>query len=194
MRYTSRLTKAFDLAIELHQNQKRKGGEIPYITHLLAVAALVGEHGGDEEQLIAALLHDAVEDQGGQPTLEKIRENFGDRVAELVLACSDTDVSPKPPWRERKEAHIKRMAEADIDARLIIAADKLHNARTMLNDQRRIGDSLWNRFTGGKEGTLWYLDASLRALSDEWSHPILEELADVLMNLRDNVWSNGGHY
>ena len=188
MPYTSRLTKAFELAVELHQNQKRKGSGIPYITHLLAVASLVGEHGGDEDQLIAALLHDAVEDQGGRTVLERIQEQFGPRVANLVAACSDSDATPKPPWRERKENHIRRMPQLEPEARLIIAADKLHNARSMVHDRRRIGDSLWNRFSGGRDGTMWYLDASLRALSTDWSHPILEELADVLMGLRDDLY------
>ena len=126
------------------------------VTHLLAVAATVGEQGGTEDEVIAALPHDAVEDQGGAATLATIRERFGDTVAEIVAACSDTDEVPKSPWRERKERSIAHLAAVAPAARLVSAADKLHKARAILADLRAHGEAVWGRFNGGGEGTLWY--------------------------------------
>jgi (p)ppGpp synthase/HD superfamily hydrolase len=176
MTYGPRAREALLLAFDLHANQNRKGRPIPYITHLLAVAAIVGENGGDEDQFIAALLHDAVEDQGGAPMLENIRARFGNRVAALVAACTDTDQSPKPPWRARKEAYLAAVPEKSPEEKLIIAADKLHNARAIRDDLRREGIATLDRFTGGREGTLWYHRAITDALAKNWPHPLVEEL------------------
>ena len=134
--------EAVAFAVELHREQPRKGTGVPYVSHLFSVAALVLEHGGTEEQAIAALLHDAVEDQGGKPTAEVIRARFGDSVADIVEGCTDTDVSPKPPWRERKEAYVARVRREPVHVRLVSAADKLHNARTMVTDLRIHGPAL----------------------------------------------------
>ena len=131
------------------------------MTHLLAVASLVGEAGGTENEVIAALLHDAVEDCGGQPTLDKIRELFGDEVAQIVLGCSDTDVVPKPPWKQRKESYIQHVNDASESILLVSCADKLHNARSIVADHRQIGEELWERFTATKEQTLWYYQSLL---------------------------------
>ena len=157
-----RFAAALALANELHGTQLRKGTDVPYIGHLLAVAAIVIEAGGDEDTAIAALLHDAVEDQGGQPTLARIRSEFGDRVAAVVEACSDTDVVPKPPWPARKKAYIDSIAHKGPDALLVSMADKIHNSEAILADYRAVGDVLWKRFSGGRDGTLWYY----RALAD----------------------------
>ena len=157
-----RFAEALQLAAELHRTQVRKSTSIPYIGHLLIVAGLVIEAGGDEDSAIGALLHDAVEDQGGAATLAIIRSRFGDRVAEIVEACSDTDVVPKPPWRARKEAYIAAIAHKSADACLVSLADKVHNAKASLDDHHQIGDRVWERFSGGREGTLWYY----RALAD----------------------------
>ncbi len=157
-----RFEDALRYAAELHRKQKRKGTSIPYVSHLLAVTAIVIEHGGDEDQAIAALLHDAVEDQGGAATREAIRERFGERVTTLVDALSDTDEIPKPPWRERKEQYLAHLKGADKDVMLISMADKLHNVRAILRDVTLEGEQVWERFKGGKEGTLWYY----RALAD----------------------------
>ncbi|MPY74576.1 MAG: HD domain-containing protein [Alphaproteobacteria bacterium] len=146
MRYASRL----------HREQRRKGTDIPYISHLLSVAALVLEHGGNEDQAIASLLHDAAEDQGGQETLDEIRRRFGETVAMIVADCTDAWEEPKPEWRPRKEAYIARLPEKDAASLLVSLADKTHNARAILHDYRHIGDELWGRFTGGKGGTFWY--------------------------------------
>jgi (p)ppGpp synthase/HD superfamily hydrolase len=152
-KYSPFLTRRFDLAFQvasgLHSEQERKGTGIPYIAHLMAVCALVLEAGGDEDQAIVALLHDAVEDQGGLPTLDTIRRLFGNRVAAAVESCSDSTVSnpeKKLPWRDRKESYLEHLRHAGKDALIVAVADKLHNASAILSDYRRIGDELWSRF------------------------------------------------
>lgn len=184
MEFSDRLAQAFAFAHDLHRHQKRKKTEIPYITHLMAVAALVGEFGGDEEQVTAALLHDAVEDQGGCDTLALVRREFGDTVANYVDGCTDAYTDPKPPWRERKEAFLAATRTARPELRLIVTADKLHNTLSMLRDYREIGEALWERFSAGRDGTLWYVQAAVEALGDGWDHPILRELAEAVERLR----------
>ncbi len=176
MPYSPRIVDAFRLAYELHKDQVRKGSDKSYITHLTSVAGIVGEYGGDEEQFIAALLHDAVEDQGGQATLARIRDMFGEKVADYVVGCSDADTIPKPPWRERKQRYLEQVADAFPEQKLIVAADKLHNARAIINDLRVSGDALWERFNGGRDATLWYCGAAVRALAKGWRHSLLTEL------------------
>lgn len=153
---SARFTEALVYTTDLHARQRRKGTDVPYVAHLLGVAALVLEDRGDEDEAIAALLHDAVEDQGGLPTLAAIRERFGDRVAEIVLGCTDADSVPKPPWRARKEAYIAHVGHASPSVRRVSLADKLHNARAIVHDQWQIGDAVFARFAGGKAGTIWY--------------------------------------
>ena len=152
-----RLDDAFVLARELHAGQRRKGTDIPYLGHLMAVAALVIEDGGDEDEAIAALLHDAVEDQGGPPTLVLIRGRFGTRVAAIVAACSDTDETPKPPWRARKEAYLAHLRDPDLpEGTLRVSlADKLHNARAILADLRA-GHDVFARFNAPRQDQAWY--------------------------------------
>ncbi len=159
MELNKRFFEAIAYALELHNDQIRKGTKIPYIAHLLAVTALVLEYGGDEDQAIAALLHDAVEDRGGLETLQEINRKFGSRVSSIVEACSDATSKPKPPWKERKDAYIGSIAGKSKDAILVSIADKIHNARAILGDYREIGEALWERFKGGREGTLWYYRA-----------------------------------
>jgi len=159
-----RFLRAFEFAAEKHKYQTRKASTIPYIAHLMGVASLVLESGGDEDLAIAALLHDVVEDCGGAPMLKEVRRRFGSRVAKVVNGCTDADTYPKPPWRERKENYIDRLREEDADTRLVSAADKLNNVRSILSDYREIGESVWSRFHGKREGTLWYY----RTLRDEF--------------------------
>ncbi len=156
MMLSPRFNAALDLAATLHAQQYRKGGRIPYVSHLLAVSAIVLEFGGNETQAIAALLHDAVEDQGGATVLSQIREQFGDEVAAIVESLSDTDQHPKPPWQERKLHHLQQLQQAPESAFLVLAADKLHNARTTVREYRQIGEAIWARFGGGRSGALWY--------------------------------------
>jgi GTP pyrophosphokinase len=180
----TRLEEALHLAARLHRGQTRKGSELPYLYHLLAVCALVAEHGGDENQVVAALLHDAIEDAGGSVAREEIRRHFGDDVATLVDGCTDAETVPKPPWRERKERFLARLAKAPPRVRLVVAADKLHNASTTLRDLRREGEAVWARFRGGRDGSLWYYGEVVRALGSGWSHPVLGELAAAVDTLR----------
>lgn len=173
----ARLADAVRLAAELHAGQRRKGSDAPYVAHLLAVCALVLEHGGDESQAVAALLHDAIEDAGGDSVRAVLRARFGEDVLALVEGCTDTDETPKPPWRARKERFLERLAAASPRVRLVVAADKLHNAATTRTDLARDGARVWERFRGGREGTLWYYRAAVDALQHGWSHPIVAVLA-----------------
>jgi (p)ppGpp synthase/HD superfamily hydrolase len=159
-----RFLRAFQFAAEKHAGQTRKASSIPYLAHLMGVASLVLEAGGDEDLAIAALLHDVVEDCGGAPMLKEVRRRFGSRVAKVVDGCTDADTFPKPPWRERKENYIRHLKKADADTRLVSAADKLNNVRSILSDYREVGEFVWSRFNGGREGTLWYY----RTLRDEF--------------------------
>ena len=145
------------------------------------MASIVGENGGTEDEVVAALLHDAPEDQGGEARLGEIRAQFGDVVAEIVDGCTDTYETPKPPWRERKEGYLAHLADASGSVRLVSSADKLHNARTVLADYRLIGEDLWTRFNGKKEGTLWYYRAIVGTLQGDG--PIVEELDRVVTEL-----------
>jgi (p)ppGpp synthase/HD superfamily hydrolase len=163
-----RLQRAFRYAAEKHAGQTRKQSAVPYLSHLMAVASLVLEAGGDEDMAIAALLHDVVEDCGGMPRLREVRKQFGPRVAKIVEGCTDAFVEPKPEWLERKKNYLREVKHADAETRLVSAADKLHNVRTILADYRQDGESVWKRFSGKKEGTLWYY----RALSDEYQRRI----------------------
>ena len=151
-----RFRRAFLFAAEKHAGQTRKASTIPYIAHLMGVASLVLEFGGDEDLAIAALLHDVVEDCGGAPMLGEIKRRFGGRVAKVVEGCTDSFTEPKRPWRERKETYLRHLRRADSATRLVSAADKLSNARSILSDYRDVGESIWARYNGGRDGTLWY--------------------------------------
>ena len=151
-----RFRRAFLFAADKHAGQTRKASTIPYIAHLMGVASLVLEFGGDEDMAIAALLHDVVEDCGGAPMLTQVRRHFGNRVAKIVDGCTDSDTTPKPAWRERKENYIRHLKDADAETRLVSAADKLNNVRSILSDHRDVGEAIWARFSGGRDGTLWY--------------------------------------
>ena len=183
MPYGEKFEDALVYAARLHRDQARKGSRVPYVTHLLAVAAIVGENGGTEEEVVAALLHDAPEDAGGRERLEEIRERYGDEVAEIVAGCTDTYEDPKPAWRPRKEAYVAHVAEASSSVRLVSAADKLHNARSILADLRSLGEELWDRFTGGKRGTLWYYRTLTEAYKRAGANAVVEELDWVVREI-----------
>jgi GTP pyrophosphokinase len=182
-----RFRQALDWAALLHKDQERKGSGIPYVSHLLGVCSLVLEDGGDEDQAIAALLHDAVEDQGGAPVLEEIRARFGNRVAAIVAGCTDTDVVPKPPWRERKEKYIGHLRQASRDVLRVSRADKLHNARSILADLRKQGDTVWHRFSVGRDSVLWYYDSLLAVYKDTGGGRLADELERVLAEIHSIV-------
>lgn len=180
---TERFRNALVYAAELHANQKRKASDVPYVAHLLGVTSLALEYGADEDEAIAALLHDAVEDQGGQATAEEIRRRFGERVLEIVLGCTDADVIPKPPWRDRKEKYIAALAGASASVALVSAADKLHNVRSIIADYRRLGEGIWQRFHGGKQGTLWYYRTLVDQLTGRAPAHLVEELNRAVTEL-----------
>jgi (p)ppGpp synthase/HD superfamily hydrolase len=181
-RLTPRFGDALALALLLHRGQERKGSRVPYIGHLLGTAGIVLHFGGDEDQAIAGLLHDAPEDQGGKATLELIRREFGDRVAEIVEGCSDTLESPKPPWKERKEAYVGKLPGEQKHVLLVSAADKLDNARAIVSDLRAVRAAgeptakFWTRFNAGKKGTLWYYPALVRGYKKGLEGPLADEL------------------
>jgi (p)ppGpp synthase/HD superfamily hydrolase len=149
-------------ATELHKDQTRKSTTITYISHPFGVASLVLEANGDEDQAIAALLHDIPEDRGGEPRLLEIAEMFGARVEKIVRGCSDSlveDPAKKADWKERKEAHINHLNDADMDTLIVTAADKAHNARSIATDLQNQGASLWDRFNGKREDIIWYYES-----------------------------------
>ena len=181
--YSERFLEAFAYAARLHGRQTRKGTNKPYIGHLMSVASIVIAYGGDEEMAIAALLHDAVEDAGGLKRLREIRKKFGKRVARIVDGCTDAYGEPKPPWLERKQKYIARVAGEAEDTRLVSAADKLSNARDVLADVRVDGDVAFERFQGKKDGTLWYYRMLVTVFREAGTNPLVEELARVVAEL-----------
>ncbi|HYO96867.1 MAG TPA: HD domain-containing protein [Polyangiaceae bacterium] len=186
--------EALTFAYDLHRDQERKELGVPYMAHVLGVSSLTLEFGGDEEQAIAALLHDAAEDQGGAAVLAEIRSRFGVRVADIVRECTDSLESPKPPWKERKVRYLEHLARAPVDAQLVAACDKLYNLNATIADYRQQGEALWPRFAGGKAGVLWYF----RSLADGFNlqNPVLETLrrgvAELESLVREHTARNGG--
>lgn len=184
--YSPRLDDALALATDAFRHVVRKGSGVPYLTHLLQVMVTVGEHGGDEDQMIAAVLHDYLEDIEGA-TRDGLEARFGARVGGFVEALSDTVVRPKPPWKERKLAYIEVLRGKSADLKLVSAADKHHNASSILRDHGRVGDAVFERFTASKEQTLWYYRAVTAALGDGWSHPLHDELCEVVGRIHGAV-------
>ena len=192
MMLSARFQEALVYAAQLHGEQLRKESRVPYVAHLLGVASIALQHGASEDEAIAALLHDAVEDQGGAVTREEIRKRFGEEVAFIVDGCTDTDVTPKPPWRPRKEAYIRHVRGASRSVRLISAADKVDNARSILFDYRQVGEEVWGRFKGGKEGTLWYYRSLVMAFNEAGGNPLVEELDRIVTELERLVAGQQG--
>lgn len=182
------LTKLFDEALvyasDAHRLQSRKGSKVPYVAHLLGAASIALEAGADEDQAIAALLHDAVEDQGGQARLDDIRKRFGDRVARIVADCSDSVTLEKPKWKQRKEAYIASLSKKSADSLLVSLCDKLYNAEAILPDLLVLGDELWERFKGGKNGTLWYYEELARAFERLLPGRLSEKLSGIVADMR----------
>jgi (p)ppGpp synthase/HD superfamily hydrolase len=187
----TRFEEALIFAARLHDGQKRKGKDLPYISHLLAVAALVFEASGDDDEVIAALLHDAVEDQGGVDTLVEIRRRFGERVAMIVEGCSDSMSTPKPPWLERKASYLFHLSSASPEVRRVSLADKLHNARTILADLEEHGDATWSRFNGGRQGSLWYYQSLVEIFQESEAGFMLREFTRVVQEIQ-RISGSGG--
>jgi len=193
-KYGERYLDALRMAAELHRTQSRKGTGVPYVSHLLHVSALVWEGGGDEDTAIAALLHDAVEDQGrGGCTATEIRERFGDRVRRIVDECSDAEGDAgdgtKPPWVDRKQRYLDRLGEHGGDTLLVVLADKLHNTVSMLEDlEGQSVDQLWGRFNAEPEGSVWYLESVHRVVAARSiGGPLLDRFDRVLTELAERL-------
>jgi (p)ppGpp synthase/HD superfamily hydrolase len=180
MQLSTKYDEAVAYALEKHRTQQRKGSSSPYATHLLAVSALVGEFGGDEEQMIAGLLHDSIEDQG--VTEAELTSRFGARVAKIVVACTDSFETPKPPWEERKQRYLASLRGKPAEIKLVSACDKLHNATAILRDLNdpAVGQAIWKKFTAPRDQTLWYYRALVEVLRDGWNHRIVDELGEVV--------------
>lgn len=180
---TQRFEQALIYATRLHSQQTRKVTGVPYISHLLSVTALVLEAGGNEEEAIAALLHDAVEDQGGATTRAEIYDQFGEQIVAIVDDCTEFKSEIKPPWRERKLHYIEQLRVASPSARRVALADKLHNMRALLFDYRQQGEAIWSLFSTDKEGILWFYHTLLKMYREVAPSPMVEELARVVAEL-----------
>ena len=187
VKLTERFEQALVYATRLHATQIRKATGVPYIAHLLSVTALVLEDGGNEDEAIAALLHDAVEDQGGKATRAEIYRLFGEQVVAIVDGCTEFDSLPKPPWRDRKQRYLEQLRQGSSSVRRVALADKLHNARSLLSDYRQQGDEIWSMFGAGKEGMLWFYHSLLWVYRSTGSNPLVEELARVIGELEQLV-------
>ena len=185
--YGSRLIDALGVAARLHADQRRKGTDIPYLSHLLGTCSIALDYGATEDEAIAALLHDAIEDVEPTEVARQAVSAFGDEVLRIVEACSDTDEHPKPPWQARKEAYVAHVADADASVLLVSAADKLHNARSIVADLREQGPAVWDRFTAGREGSLWYYRALVDAFRANPAHrpPLVEELERTVTEMEN---------
>jgi len=188
---TDRFDRALLYATHVHGGQVRKETVIPYVAHLLAVSATVLEYGGDEDQAIAGLLHDAAEDQGGERRLDDIRNRFGERVADVVRDCSDNlaDTAagqPKEDWQVRKERYLQHLHEMDADSRLISLSDKVHNARSILRDLRKeeIGELVWQRFSQPRERTIWYYEELAKTFKEVLPGQLADELGEIVEVLK----------
>jgi (p)ppGpp synthase/HD superfamily hydrolase len=184
MKLSRQFEKALVYATRAHRDQTRKKTGIPYIAHILGVTAIAMEYGANETGAIAALLHDAVEDCGGERRLRDIEKKFGKAVAKIVDGCTDTYETPKPPWRERKEAYLAHLEDSNSATRLVSASDKLHNTRAILADLRRHGLEVFGRFSGKKDGTLWYYRALVTAFREHGDHAdLVDELDRVVTQI-----------
>src|SRR6266581_7570319 len=184
MKLSEKFEEALVYATRAHGDQMRKKTGIPFIAHILGVAAIAMEYGANETEAIGALLHDAVEDCGGAKRLRDIERKFGKDVAKIVDGCTDTDQTPKPPWRDRKKAYVAHVRHAPMSTKLVSASDKLHNVRAILMDYRQEGEKLWSRFNAGKQGALWYYRALVNAFrGGKRIQPLVQELDRVLTQL-----------
>lgn len=180
---TARFDEAFRYAREVHETQTRKGTSAPYIGHLMGVASIVLDDGGDEDEAIAALLHDAAEDQGGRPRLVDIRQRFGDAVARIVEDCTDSWDSPKGPWTERKQAYIEHARRLPAPSLRVSAADKVHNAYAILRDLRNTGEQVWGRFSANADDVISYYESLVRAYREAGGGRLVDELDRIVRGI-----------
>lgn len=187
-----RFESVFHYAAGLHATQTKKGTDTPYLAHLMTVTAIVLDDGGSEDEAIAALLHDAVEDQGGRERLDDIRGRFGATVARIVEGCTDSFTTPKPPWIERKRAYVEHARRLDRSTLRVSAADKVANVSVILRDVRKAGDRIWARFNAGRDDVLWYYGALVEAFREAGGGPLVDELARLVRELRSLAGAAGG--
>lgn len=181
---TSRFDEAFVYAHAAHAAQTRKGSFSPYIGHLMGVASIVLDDGGTEDEAIAALLHDAAEDQGGRARLEEIRSRFGEPVARIVADCTDAWETPKPAWIERKQAYIQHARSLPGPSLRVSAADKVHNAYAILRDLRNSGDRVWERFEASADDVLAYYESLVRSYREAGGGKLVEELERIVRGIQ----------
>jgi (p)ppGpp synthase/HD superfamily hydrolase len=181
---TPRFDRACSYAREVHDGQARKGSGTPYLGHLLGVASIVLDDGGSEDEAIAALLHDAAEDQGGRAQLEQIRERFGDTVARIVEDCTDSWDQPKAPWLERKQEYIQHARRLSGPSLRVSAADKVHNAYIILRDLRNMGERVWERFSATPDDVLAYYESLVRAYRESGGGPLVDELERIVRGIQ----------
>lgn len=189
---TPRLYEALQFTFNLHGRDARKAGNVPYMAHLLSVCAMAQGDGGDEDEAIAALLHDTLEDKPEETNRTEIAERFGERVAAIVETSTDTPPDykggAKPPWRQRKQAYLVHVRSADPGLLRVTVADKIDNARSILADYARMGDELWKRFKVGREDQLWYYESAVAAYDEAgFRGPLLEELRRLVNEMRSQT-------
>ena len=187
MRLTKRFDVAFEYAHEAHASQTRKSTPVPYIGHLMGVASIVLDDGGDEDEAIAALLHDAAEDAGGRARLDDIRRRFGDAVARIVEDCTDAWTQPKEPWAERKRRYVEQARTLGPSSLRVSAADKVHNAYAILRDLRNMGDEVWKRFTAGPDDVLAYYQGLVRAYREAGGGRLVDELDRIVRGIEREI-------
>ena len=178
---TTRFEEALVYATQLHAEQVRRISGVPYISHLLSVTALVLEDGGSEDEAIAALLHDAIEDQGGRRTGEFIRQKFGDKVADIVESCTEFDSIPPPPWKERKQKYLENISQGSPEVLRVALADKVHNARSNLTEWDVYGDKAWNQEQ--RQRTLWFYRSVIAVAQTLTDSRLVEELRRIVKQL-----------
>ena len=189
-RLTEKFGKALVYASRLHGGKLRKKTRIPDLGHVLGVTAIALEYGARETEAIAALLHDAAEDAGGIKRLNDIRQRFGPAVAKIVDGCTDSYDEPKPPWLERKKEYVRHVRGAPVSTKLVSAADKLQNVRSLLRNYRDEGDRLWKRYQCGKEGALWYYRALVKAFTGKRIQPLVRDL-DIAISELEQIANSG---
>lgn len=181
---TSRFEQALTYAHEVHAGQTRKGTNTPYIGHLLGVASIVLDDGGNEDEAIAGLLHDAAEDHGGRERLEDIRARFGDTVAQIVADCTDSWETPKAPWLDRKKAYVEHARHLSASSLRVSAADKVHNAYAILRDLRNFGEQVWDRFNAGADDVIAYYESLVRAYREAGGGRLVDELDRIVRGIQ----------
>jgi (p)ppGpp synthase/HD superfamily hydrolase len=180
---TGRFDEALRYAHEAHATQVRKGIGAPYFGHLMGVASIVLDDGGSEDEAIAALLHDAAEDQGGRARLEDIRVRFGDAVARIVEDCTDSWETPKQPWPERKTAYIEHARTLAPSSLRVSAADKVHNSYAILRDLRNTGEAVWDRFKASADDVIAYYQGLVRAYREAGGGRLVDELERIVRGI-----------